>query len=103
MCNLLDMEDIYFLYEKCSGESLKVQNKLHDFRLSQMKDWHREAIAVISDWPRLFHDANRSSGTAKYRAVCLRVKSRFEIHGARMKIHRLYQLCDWLFWLKGWT
>ncbi len=36
-----------------------------------MKDWHREAIAVISDWPRLFHDANLSSGTAENRAVCL--------------------------------
>ncbi|MGL6081554.1 MAG: hypothetical protein ACRC4N_03485, partial [Gammaproteobacteria bacterium] len=26
---------------------------------------------VISDWPRLFHDANLSSGTAEIRAVGL--------------------------------
>ncbi len=38
---------------------------------SQMKDWHREAIVTISDWPRLFHDANLSSGTADNRAGCL--------------------------------
>ncbi len=49
----------------------KARNTLHDFRLSQTKDWHREAIAAISDWPRLFHDANLSSGTAENRAVCL--------------------------------
>ncbi len=35
------------------------------------KDWHCEAITEISDWPRLFHDANLSSGTAENRAVCL--------------------------------
>ncbi len=38
---------------------------------SQMKDWYRVAIAAISDWPRLFHDANLLSGTAENRAVCL--------------------------------
>ncbi len=26
---------------------------------------------MISDWPRLFHDANLSSGTVGNRAVCL--------------------------------
>ncbi len=47
---------------------------LHDFRLSQMKDWHREAIVATSDWLRLFHDANLLSGTAENHAVCLGLK-----------------------------
>ncbi len=42
-----------------------------DFWLSQARDWHREAIVAISDWPRLFHDANLLSGTDENRAVCL--------------------------------
>ncbi len=33
--------------------------------------WHREAIAVISDWPRMFHDVSLSSGTADNHAVCI--------------------------------
>ncbi len=47
---------------------------LHDFWLSQMKDWHREAIVATSDWLRLFHDANLLSGTAENHAVCLGLK-----------------------------
>ncbi len=49
----------------------KSRETLHDFRLSQTKDWHRETIAPISDSPRLFHDASLSSGTDENRAVCL--------------------------------
>ncbi len=45
-----------------------------------MKDWHREAIAVISDSPRLFHDANLSSGTADNHAVCLELKGQGRRH-----------------------
>ncbi len=43
--------------------------------MSQTKHWRREAIAAISDWPRLFHNANLSSGTAKNCAVCLGLKA----------------------------
>ncbi len=39
--------------KSASGEKgrHKARNTLHDFRLSQTKDWHREAIADISDGP----------------------------------------------------
>ncbi len=58
----------------------KAQNTLHEFRLSQMKNWHREAIAAISDWPRLFYEANLLSGTAENRAVCLGLKKTHLFH-----------------------
>ncbi len=44
-------------------------NALHDFRLSQMKDWHRETILAKQKSPQLFHDANLLPGTAENRPV----------------------------------
>ncbi len=54
----------------------KALNTLHDFQLSQTKDWHRKAIVAISDLPQLFHDVSLSSGTtAENCAVCLGLKA----------------------------
>ncbi len=53
------------------GASPKARDTLHDFWLSETKDWYHETTVAISDSPRLFHDDNLSPGTAKNRAVCL--------------------------------
>ncbi len=53
----------------------KALNTLHDCRLSQKKDWHRETIVANQKSPRLFHNACLSSGTAENRAVCLGLKT----------------------------
>ncbi len=55
--------------------SLLALNTLHGFRLSQVKDWHRETIVANQKSPWLLHDASFLSGTAKNRAVCFRLKN----------------------------
>ncbi len=74
----------------------KALNTLHDFWLSQMKDWHRETIVANQKLLRLLHDDSLSSGTAKN---CTSFPSRtlitrkscsvFRAYGARIYCERL--------------
>ncbi len=54
--NIVEKENISQKEAK-SFFPLKAQDTVHDFRLSQTKDWHFETtIAVISDSTWLFHN-----------------------------------------------
>ncbi len=56
----------------------KARDTLHDFWLSQTKDWHHETIVANQKLPRLLHDASLLSFdlTAENRSVCFGLKAR---------------------------
>ncbi len=74
LCTPFGQSDLFTMEVKLYVLNPAWRTTLHDFRLSQMKHWHREAIVATFDWLRLFHDANLSSGTAENHAVCLGLK-----------------------------
>ncbi len=46
--------------------SPKARDTLHDFRLSQTKDWHRETIVAISDFFKARNTPSRRSAVGQF-------------------------------------